>query len=78
MDYDLFVNFSSGSSFIIKKQKKQKKTNRINTSTYRVVVRSGRIGGEEDTERSNEEEGEHSGDEDPVREEAPETETTEA
>lgn len=77
MDYDLFVNFSSGSSFIIKK-KKQNKTNRINTSTYRVVVRSGRIGGEEDTERSNEEEGEHSGDEDPVGEEAPETETTEA
>jgi hypothetical protein len=39
--------------------------------TYRIVVRGGWVGGEEDGERGDEEEGEHGGDEDPVREEAP-------
>lgn len=77
MGFDPFVEFASGSSFNYRK-KKGNKTNRIRTRTYRVMVRGGRVGGEEDRERSNEEEGEHSGDEDPVGEEAPETETTEA
>lgn len=45
--------------------------------TYGIMVRGGWVGGEEDGERGDEEEGEHGGDEDPVREEAPQTESTE-
>lgn len=40
-------------------------------------MRSGWVSSKENRERGKEEKGEHSGDEDPVRKEAPETETTE-
>lgn len=43
---------------------------------YRVVLRSGGIGGEENGERGDEEEGEHGGNKDPVREETPEAQST--
>jgi hypothetical protein len=52
-------------------EKKNRKRENGKGVTYRIVVRGGWVGGEEDGKRGDEEEGEHGGDEDPVREEAP-------
>jgi hypothetical protein len=55
------------------KKNKNKNRKRENGKgvTYRIVVRGGWVGGEDDGEHGDEEEGEHGRDEDPVREEAP-------
>jgi hypothetical protein len=43
----------------------------VSRVTFRITVRGGWVGSEDDGERGDEEEGEHGRDEDPVREEAP-------